>query len=255
MGDLDGTYQFGVDLSLIGIDNYEIDRKGTITFNNGNERRQSAIAGVFNINPVMPEEELNKIFNNLNEYLKQYFNKYLLDVVNNIDTLLENYEYKPNEWDADRAVENDNENTKLSLIVNSRDYLVKMGMSEQKVDDIIQRIKSKYIELHKPYEKIYNKKDQDLDFLLSLFDDLDMVRQVMEYDLQKQVSDEEFISLYANVDYMINLFEKYITIAGDKKFQLDEFDISKEDLQQLLNQIIQDYQKNEIESVTKNQNS
>ena len=69
-----------------------------------------------------------------------------------------------------------------------------------------------------------------------------MVWQTIEYDLQKQITEEEFISLYSNVDYMINLFEKYITIAGDKNFKFDEYGISKEDLQQLLNKVIQDYQ-------------
>ena len=68
----------------------------------------------------------------------------------------------------------------------------------------------------------------------------------IEYDLQKQITEEEFISLYGNVDYMIQLFEKYITIAGNKKFKFDEYDISKEDLQQLLNKVIQDYQKKQM---------
>ena len=79
-----------------------------------------------------------------------------------------------------------------------------------------------------------------------MFDDLNMVWQTIEYDLQKQITEEEFISLYGNVDYMIQLFEKYITIAGDKKFKFDEYDISKEDLQQLLNKVIQDYQKKKM---------
>ena len=42
---------------------------------------------------------------------------------------------------------------------------------------------------------------------------------------------------------MIQLFEKYITIAGNKKFKFNEYDISKEELQQLLNNVIQNYQK------------
>lgn len=246
IGDSEGKYRYGMDLSLIGIDNYKIDRDGTITFENGNERRRSAIRGTFANFSNIPQEELNTLCNNFNKYLNQYLNKYILDIVNNLDTLLANYEYKPNEWDSNRAIENGNIYTKLAIIVNSRDYLIQLGMNEQEVDNIIHKIMSKYDEIHKPYESTISQKDNDLDFLSAVFDDLNMVWQTIEYDLQKQITEEEFISLYGNVDYMIQLFEKYITIAGDKKFKFDEYDISKEDLQQLLNKVIQDYQKKQM---------
>lgn len=246
IGDSNGKYRYGLDLSLIGIDNYKIDRDGTITFENGNERRHSAIRGTFANFSNMPQEELNTLCDNFNKYLNQYLNNYISDIIKNLDTLLTNYEYKPNEWDSNRAIENGNIYTKLAIIVNSRDYLIQSGMSEQEVDSIIQRITSKYNEIHKPYESITSQKDHDLDFLSAVFDDLNMVWQTIEYDLQKQITEEEFISLYGNVDYMIQLFEKYITIAGDKKFKFDEYNISKEDLQQLLNEIIQDYQRKEM---------
>lgn len=246
IGGSEGEYEYGVDLSLIGIDNYKIDRDGTITFENGNERRHSAIRGTFANFSNMPQEELNTLCNNFNKYLNQYLNNYISNIVNNLDILLANYEYKPNEWDSDRAIENGNIYTKLAIIVNSRDYLIQSGMSEQEVDNIIQKITSKYNEIHKPYESTTSQRDHDLDFLSAVFDDLNMVWQTIEYDLQKQITEEEFISLYDNADYMIQLFEKYITIAGDKKFKFDEYDISKEDLQQLLNKVIQDYQKKKM---------
>ena len=246
IGDSQGKYRYGVDLSLIGMDNYKIDRDGTITFENDTERRHSAIRGTFANFSNMPQNELNALCNSFNNYLNQYLSKYISDTINNLDTLLANYEYKPDEWDTNRAIENHNIYTKLAMIVNSRDYLIQSGMSEQEVDNIIEKIMSKYNEIHKPYESTTSQKDYDLDFLSAVFDDLDMVWHTMEYDLQKQITEEEFISLYSNVDYMIQLFEKYITIAGDKKFKFDDYDISKDDLQQLLNKIIQDYQKNKM---------
>jgi len=242
IGDSNGKYRYGLDLSLIGIDNYEMDRGGNITFENGNERRHDAIWGVGVNNSNMTQEELNTLYNRLNQYVTQYLNNYISDIIKNLDTLLTNYEYKPDEWDTNRAIENGNIYSKLAILVNSRDYLVQLGLSNQEVDNIIQRITSKYNEIHKPYESNISKKDNDLDFLSAVFDDLNMVWQTIEYDLQKQITEEEFISLYSNVDYMINLFEKYITIAGDKNFKFDEYGISKEDLQQLLNKVIQDYQ-------------
>ncbi len=258
MGNIDGKYSYGVNLSLIGIDNYVVDRNGTITFDDGNERRHSAIRGVYDNVSNMPEEELNTLYNNVNKYLNQYLNNYISDIVNNLDTLLANYEYKPNEWDYDRAIEHDNIYSKLAIIVNSRDYLIQKGMSEQQVDGIIQKITSRSNEIHEPYESTISQKGRDLDFLSAVFNDLNVGRQAIEHDLQKSITEDEFISLYGNVDYMAPLFEKYITIFGDKKFNFAEYDISREDLQQILNKRIQDYQKNKMlnESVVEeNQNS
>ena len=246
IGDSEGKYRYGVDLSSIGLENYKIDRDGTITFDNGNERRHSAIWGTFANFSNMSQKELNTLCNNFNNYLNQYLNKYISNTIHNLDTLLANYEYKPDEWDTNRAIANGNIYTKLAIIVNSRDYLIQSGISEQEVDSIIQRITSKHNEIHKPYESTTIQKDHALDFLLAVFDDLNMVWQTIEYDLQKQITEEEFISLYGNVDYMIQLFEKYITIAEDKKFKFDDYNISKDDLQQLLNKVIQDYQKNKM---------
>ena len=246
IGDSEGKYRYDIDLSLIGIENYKIDRSGNITFDNGNERRHSAIRRVFVDSSDISQEELNAICNSLNQYLNQYLNKYISNIVNNLDTLLANYEYKPDEWDFDRAMENGNIYSKLAILVNSRDYLIQLGISEQEVDSIIQRITSKYNEIHKPYENIISQKDYDLDFLSAVFDDFNMVWQTIEYDLQKQITEEEFVSFYSNVDYMIQLFEKYVTIAGDKKFNFDEYNISKEKLQQLLNKIIQNYKDGQM---------
>ncbi len=246
MGNTDGKYKYGINLALIGLDNYKIDRDGTITFDDGNEKRHSTIWGTFTNFSNIPQEELNTLYNTLNKYLNQYLNNYISNIVNNLDTLLVNYEYKPNEWDLDRAIENSNIYSKLAIITNSRDYLLKIGMSNQEVDNIIQKITTKHNEIHKPYEKTINQKEQDLDFLSGIFNDLNMIWQTIEYDLQKQITEKEFISLYNNVDYMIQLFEKYITIAGNKKFKFEEYNISKEDLQQLLNKVIQDYQKKKM---------
>lgn len=238
-----GGYQRGdFNLALIGVNNYKINSDGTLSFSNGDEFKQSSINRISpECKPIL-QNELDIVCNSLNQYVTQYLNKYISDIIKNLDTLLTNYEYKPDEWDTNRAIENSNIYSKLAILVNSRDYLIQLGLSNQEVDSIIQRITSKYNEIHKPYESNISKKDNDLDFLSAVFDDLNMVWQTIEYDLQKQITEEELISLYSNVDYMINLFEKYITIAGDKKFKFDEYGISKEDLQQLLNKVIQDYQ-------------
>lgn len=246
IADSDAVRFGSVNLSLIGFNNYEINDYGTVRFNDGNEMRYSALKGINADESNMSQVELNTLYNNLNMYLNQYFNKYISHIVENLDNLLAQYEYKPDEWDSARAIENGNIYSKLAMVVNSRDYLIQLGMSEQEIDSIIQRITSKYNEIHKPYESTTSQKDHDLDFLSAVFDDINMVRQTIEYDLQKQITEDEFISLYGNVDYMIQLFEKYITIAGDKKFKFDEYDISKEDLQQLLNKVIKDYQKKKM---------
>lgn len=246
IGNMDGKYNYGLDLSLIGIDNYSIDVGGELAFNNGSERRYSSIRGIGGENSNMSQEELNTIFDNLNQFLNKYLNNYISDIVRSIDTLLSNYEYEPDEWDLDRAIESGNIYSKLAVIVNSRDYLIHAGMNEQEVDNVIQKITSKHNEVHKQYESDISQKEHDLDFLSAVFEDLNMVWQTIEDDLNRSITDEEFISLYSDVDYMIQLFEKYITIAEDKKFDFSEYDITKEELQQLLNKIIQDYQEERL---------
>lgn len=236
-------YRYSTDLSLIGIDNYKIDIGGNVTFENGHERRNDTICGV-NVNDSnIPKEDLDTLYKRLNEYLNEYFKKYILNIINNIDELLSNYEYKPDEWDVNRCIESSNIYTKLSIIIHSRDYLLQLGMSDQELDNIIQRITKKYEEVHRPYQTTTIKKDEDLDFLYIVFNDLNMIWKTMEYDLQKQITEEEFIALYSDVNYIIQLFEKYIIIASNKKFRFDEYDVSKEELQELLNKIIQDYKK------------
>ena len=57
-----------------------MDRGGNITFENGNERRHDAIWGVGVNNSNMTQEELNTLYNRLNQYLNQYLQlQYLIN--------------------------------------------------------------------------------------------------------------------------------------------------------------------------------
>ena len=126
---------------------------------------------------------------------------------------------------------------------------MQLGFREEEINNAIQKIKNKYNEIHKPYEKEVEQKDNDLDFLYAVFNDLNMIWQTIEYDLQKQITEEEFISLFSDVDYMIKIFEQYVTIGQNSKFKLNEYKVSKEDLQQLLNRIIHN---NQLDKSTRN---
>lgn len=243
IGSSNGEYRYGdFNLSLIGINNYTINRDGRLEFSDGNESKFNRINGTLIGNNTIPQNELDIVCNSLNQYLNQYLKKYVENILNNLDSILQKYEYVPKEWDSNRAIENANIYSKLAIVVNSRDYLIQLGVSNQEVDSIIQRITNKYNEIHKPYEKEINQKDNDLDFLYAAFGDLNMIWQTIEYDLQKQITEEEFVSLFSDVDYMIKIFEQYVMIGQNSKFKLTEYKISKEELQQLLNKIIQDNQ-------------
>lgn len=45
---------------------------------------------------------------------------------------------KKEEWDHNRSMENANIYTKLYMLVNSRNYLIKLRISEQEVNKIIE---------------------------------------------------------------------------------------------------------------------
>lgn len=236
-------YNLGrLDLASIGLNNYEISIDGNLEFDDGDEKRCDRMYGVTGAIPKTSSDEMNSVCNFLNQYLNDYFKKYIMDMIGDIDNVLSNYEFKPEEFDTNRFLESANINSKISIIAKSPDYLAQLGLSEDEINNVISKINARYNELHKPYEKVVDQKENDLDFLSAVFDDYELIWNTMEYDLQKQITKEEFVSLFSNVEYMIKLFEQYITIAGEKKFDMNDYSISNDDLQELLNRLIQEYQ-------------
>ena len=69
---------------------------------------------------------------------------------------------KKEEWDHNRSIENANIYTKLYMLVNSRNYLIKLGISEQEVNKIIALIKSKFPEEFDADQKVSNEDDYDI---------------------------------------------------------------------------------------------
>ena len=69
---------------------------------------------------------------------------------------------KKEEWDHNRSMENANIYTKLYMLVNSRNYLIKLGISEQEVNKIIALIKSKFPEEFDDDQKVSNEDDYDI---------------------------------------------------------------------------------------------
>lgn len=233
-----------LDLSTIGINNYSIDADGSITYKDEKQFRIDSKRRVGMFAPKVTQDEIDTVCKNLNEYLRQYFIDYAFGIVENINSLLEAYEYKPDEWDENRAVESTNIFTKLSLIMNCKDFLSQIGLSDEKINSLTSKIQNRIIEVHKPYIKPVTQKEMDLDFLHSVFaDDLNMVWQTMEHDLQRSITEEEFMTKFCDVDYMMALFEKNIILFGEGTIKFSDYAVKKEELQQVLNTIMQDYQK------------
>ena len=69
---------------------------------------------------------------------------------------------KKEEWDHNRSMENANIYTKLYMLANSRNYLIKLGISEQEVNKIIALIKSKFLEEFDADQKVSNEDDYDI---------------------------------------------------------------------------------------------
>lgn len=69
---------------------------------------------------------------------------------------------KKEEWDHNRSMENANIYTKLYMLVSSRNYLIKLGISEQEVNKIIALIKSKFPEEFDADQKVSNEDDYDI---------------------------------------------------------------------------------------------
>lgn len=69
---------------------------------------------------------------------------------------------KKEEWDINRSMENANIYTKLYMLVNSRNYLIKLRISEQEVNKIIALIKSKFPKEFDADQKVSNEDDYDI---------------------------------------------------------------------------------------------
>lgn len=69
---------------------------------------------------------------------------------------------KKEEWDHNRSMENANIYTKLYMLVNSRNYLIKLRISEQEVNKIIALIKSKFPKEFDADQKVSNEDDYDI---------------------------------------------------------------------------------------------
>lgn len=85
----------------------------------------------------------------------------------------------------------------------------------------------------KPFEKTDTqsptKKQVDIDFLYSVLSDLDGVKKHFEIFENKKLSDFEFQERFLNINYILKVFNRLNT---------EEFSISLEDLQQILQNII-----------------
>ena len=231
-----------VNLSYFGLEGYEINVDGNLNYDKDGIYKRDCISGAYVGQSNVSNQELDELYTHLNQYLNNYFKKYIFSIVNNLDDMLNNYEYKPDEFDNNRFIENANIYSKLNLVSNSPNILTELGFNEEQINTIIQKITSKYNEIHKPYEKEIDKRKNDLDYLYAVFGDINLIWQTIEHDLQKQISESEFVSKFQDVDYMLQIFDKYMVLGKEEKFDINNFSISKSDLQGLLNTIIDDYQ-------------
>lgn len=236
-----------INLSDFGIDNCEIDYTGDIRLNN----KYSSLSKVGLNNNNLTNEELKPVYDKLNVYLNNYLKQYITDVYANTNNLLDKLEYKPNEWDEDRAIEYTNITTKLFLVTQNKEYLKELGFNEEEIDSKIASINGKIEDIHKPYEYNISKRDSDLDFLSAIFcTDLNQIHETMNIEEQKELSEKEFIELYKNPDYLIKLFEKYYLIAGKDKFELSNFDVTKEDIKKMVDETITNLYGDTMEATT-----
>ncbi len=238
----DDKYQFGnLNISNITNNNCVINKNGSIELKDGiNYYYDNPNREVLKDRKI-PQEKLEPIYKSLNNVLNNYMNKNTKNIIDNLDLLVNNYEKDTTNLDEDRLIENANIYSKLNVIENSKEYLIQNGMSEQQVNEIIEKIQTIK---DQPTKTITSNKENDLDFLHGLFENTDLVHQAMQYDLNKELSNDEFLELYTNVDYVTTLFEKYITIGGQERFKLSNFDVTKDELKQILDQIV-----NELEEV------
>ncbi len=203
----------GKDLNVAELEDFEFYASGTITY----------------LNEKIEGQEKDRVFSILNNVLKTYFDNYLNNLVKNIEEQLEKYEYRIDDMDEVRIFTSVNIYSKMKIILDLKDYLISIGYDKNKINLICTKIENKLKQFEKIDTQSPTKKQVDIDFLYSVLSDLDEVKKQFEIFENKKLNDLEFQERFLNINYILKVF--YI-------LNTEEYSISLEDLQQILQNII-----------------
>ena len=111
------------------------------------------------------------------------------------------------------------------MISTLKDALVKLGYRSEEISNLFERYKN-YLENSDKNISV-NSKEYDIAFIYEVFSDLEEIKGCMETYEGKEISSEEFMNKFLNVNYMMKVFAK-----------LKDYDISMEEYATIFNDIL-----------------
>lgn len=115
--------------------------------------------------------------------------------------------------------------SKIKILLLGKDALVKLGYRSEEISNLFERYKN-YLENSDKNISV-NSKEYDIAFIYEVFSDLEEIKGCMETYEGKEISSEEFMNKFLNVNYMMKVFAK-----------LKDYDISMEEYATIFNDIL-----------------
>ena len=174
--------------------------------------------------------ELNSVFMKLQTRMNQYTINYLINLLNNSETLLEEYKKIQSievEKDFNISLVEADLFTKLKSLTMSKELLISSGISQEIIQQKLESIEQYFNDITKKNTFTESEqREQDLDFLLGVLGDTKEVRQICEQHDGHRFTEEEWNTKSVNVQYMMQVFDK-----------LKQMNIKPENIQIALNEL------------------
>ena len=165
---------------------------------------------ISNKNNIMDENAKNDAFNLLKNRLREYSLSYANELLNNAEKLLKYYQKIQAleiEKDLNISFIEADLYSKLFSLIKSKDLLISSGLDINV--DIIDEIQMYFETIAKEKEITFEEqKENDLDFLLTFFGDVQEIRQTCERYDGHTFTDNEWNDKCTNANYMLKVFPK-----------------------------------------------
>jgi len=177
---------------------------------------------------IIDQNHKKEVFEILTKRLLEYTANYLVDLLNNTEKLIAEYDKTTNltdNPDLNISMKEADLYTKLNVLLNSRELCASFNIPQDLFDKKIEMIE-KYLNSKNRKLTEEEKKERSVDFLYEAFSDEKEIRNICEQHEGHSLTDEEWYQKRTDVNYIMTIFDK-----------LKEFNIKEEYIQEVLNNI------------------
>lgn len=173
-----------------------------------------------------------EINNKIKEKMKAYYQVFLKSCIKDLENDVSKYiELSKIERTEAQSVIYSNIYSKLNILLESKDILIKMGVDNNLVNNLETLIgKALNVDDMSEEQIKENQIKNDIDFLYGILADYDGLRNIAEQYYGKNFTDEEWLENYQSSAFMRETFNE----------GLSQYNITDEQLQEILNNIVEE---------------